>query len=134
MPRNSQRFLIVIAFLLIGLMVKAIPTIRLQAGIIIRESVIIARENYNLNADAPLVTSLIVIEGENIVIDFNHSVLQGSNDKVNPNEFYGVAIRIKKGSKNNYFFRQHKQVCSLNGVTLFTFPGGILLPFSRTPV
>ncbi len=100
MRRRSLRFFIVIPSLLIGLIGNTIPTVRLQAGMILRESVIIARANYNLNAGVSLFGSLIIIEGKNISIDFNHSILQGSNEKVNPNEFYGLAILIKKGSKN----------------------------------
>ena len=43
--------------------------------------------------------SVIIIEGNNITVDFNNSVLKGSNAKKNPDEFFGVAILIK-GGKN----------------------------------
>jgi parallel beta-helix repeat protein len=79
---------------------QAIPTVRLQAGMVIKESVIISRENYALNAKPSLTDALIIIEGKDIVVDFNQAVLQGSNDKTYPNEFYGLALLIKKGSRN----------------------------------
>ena len=100
MFRNFVKFFICSALLLVGFTAKAIPIIRLHAGMVIRESVLINREIYSLNANTSLSGSLIIIEGQNIVVDFNQSVLQGSNDKTNPDEFYGLAIHIKKGSKN----------------------------------
>ncbi len=42
---------------------------------------------------------VIIVEGNNITIDFNNSTLQGSNRKKNPDEFFGVAILIQN-SKN----------------------------------
>ena len=100
MLNNPLRFFLPVTFLLFDFTAIAIPTVRLQAGMVIRESVIISRENYSINAKTSLSAALIVIDGQNIVVDFNQSVLQGSNDKTNPNEFYGLAIQIKKGSKN----------------------------------
>ncbi len=67
---------------------------------VIKESVIVSSENYYLNAPKAITENLIQIEGNNIVIDFNHAVLQGSTDSKRPDAFYGLAIRIKKGSKN----------------------------------
>ncbi len=74
--------------------------IRLKPGMVIRESVTITRDTYNLNADPGLQNGVIEIEGKNIVIDFNQAVLQGSNERTRPDEFYGLAIRIRKGSQN----------------------------------
>ena len=65
---------------------KIISSTRFQSGI------------YNLNS--PVGNALIEIVGENITIDLNHTVLQGSNDVTRPDEFYGVAIHVKPGSKN----------------------------------
>jgi parallel beta-helix repeat protein len=76
------------------------PAIRLKPGLIISESVVISRENYTLNAKPALTETLIEIAGNNIVVDFNNAILQGSNDKNRPDEFFGLAIRIRKGSKN----------------------------------
>ena len=75
-------------------------TIDLKAGMIIKTSVTITPTIYYLNATADLKQSLLIIDGNNITVDFNHSVLQGSNDKTRPDEFYGLSLLIKKGSKN----------------------------------
>ena len=74
--------------------------IDLKAGMKITASVTINPLTYHLNGSATLSDPVIVIEGHDIVVDFNHSVLQGSNDKTQPDEFYGLSILIKKGSKN----------------------------------
>src|SRR4030095_954522 len=42
--------------------------------------------------------ALIIIEGNNITVDFNNAVLKGSNLKKNPDEFFGVAILIRSGN------------------------------------
>ena len=72
----------------------------LKAGMVIKSSVTIKQTRYFLNAPADLKTPLLIIEGNDITVDFNHAVLQGSNDKTRPDEFYGLSILIKKGSKN----------------------------------
>ncbi|MCW3088828.1 MAG: hypothetical protein JWQ78_2214, partial [Sediminibacterium sp.] len=89
-----------IVVLFCSLTAKGIPVVRLQPGMVIRESVIISRESYLLNAPAGLSDALITIEGKNIVVDFDQAILQGSNDKSRPDEMYGLALRIKKGSGN----------------------------------
>ncbi|MEO8713255.1 MAG: NosD domain-containing protein [Parafilimonas sp.] len=78
----------------------ASPLIRLKQGLIITSSVTISRENYYLNADTSLEIPLIIIQGKNITVDFNDCILQGSTNKKLPNEFYGLAVLIKKGSSN----------------------------------
>lgn len=100
MQRNSGKLWICLCFLFIGFISNASPTIRLQAGLIIKESVTISREHYALNAKANMGEALIIIDGKDIVVDFNQAVLQGSNDKTRPDEFYGLSLLIKKGSKN----------------------------------
>ncbi|NCI47010.1 right-handed parallel beta-helix repeat-containing protein [Sediminibacterium soli] len=74
--------------------------IRLQPGMVIRQSGRVVQDSYHLNADSSLRTALIEIEGQDIVIDFNNAVLQGSGDRWRPDAFYGLAVRIRKGSKN----------------------------------
>lgn len=63
----------------------------------ISTSLVKKKRTYKFNAPADLSTGLIVIEGNDIAIDFNGSILAGSNDKKLPNEFYGVGIFIKSG-------------------------------------
>lgn len=69
--------------------------VELQKGTIITSSAIIKKLTYRLNATDSLQDPLIRIEGNNITVDFNDCILQGSNDKQLPNEFYGLAVHIK---------------------------------------
>ncbi len=74
--------------------------IDLQKGMVITHSVSFLSKTYLLNADMDLSKPILVIEGSNITIDFKQAILKGSNDQKNPDKFYGLAILIKKGSKN----------------------------------
>ena len=49
---------------------------------------------------------VITIQGNNIILDFKGAILQGSNDKNSPDQYYGTAIQIKKG--NNITIRNLK--------------------------
>ena len=80
--------------------VSAAADTRLEAGMTIRQSIVVSRDAYMLNAGNSLDQTLIEIAGNDIVVDFNQAILQGSNDKNRPDEFYGLAIRIRKGSRN----------------------------------
>jgi parallel beta-helix repeat protein len=75
--------------------VAASPPVALQNGMLIKTSVQIRKNSYQLNGSDSLKKPVITIEGNNITVDFNNAVLQGSNDKTYPNEFYGLAILIK---------------------------------------
>ena len=75
-------------------------SVDLKAGMVIRTSVTINANRYLLNAAVNLEEPLLIIDGNDITVDFNHAVLQGSNDKSRPDEFYGLSILVKKGSKN----------------------------------
>ena len=70
------------------------PPVELKPGMIISSSVIIKPGTYHLNGTDSLTHSVILIQGNNITVDFNKAVLQGSNDKQLPNEFYGLAVLI----------------------------------------
>ena len=71
----------------------------LSKGMTISRSLKIKRAFYKIDAVVSLDQSVIVIEGDNITIDFNNSTLTGSNSKSKPDEFFGVAIMIRN-SKN----------------------------------
>lgn len=75
-------------------------TIDLVPGMVIRSSVTINQRSYPLAAAADISKPLLTIEGNNITVDFNQAILQGSGDKTRPDEFYGLAVLVKKGSKN----------------------------------
>ncbi len=72
-----------------------LPSVTLKKDMVIKTSMQIKRADYRLNGYDSLNKSLIIIEGNNITIDFNKAVLRGSNEKQFPNEFYGLAILIK---------------------------------------
>lgn len=67
----------------------------LAKGMVITKSVKIKKASYNLDAYDSLNKSAIVIEGNNIVVDFGNSVLNGNTKKLTPDQFIGVAIIIK---------------------------------------
>jgi len=75
-------------------------TLRLSNNTVIKSSITIAKDSYALNADTSLQKPMIIISGNNITVDFNGAVLQGSNNQDAPNRFYGVAVKVEKGSSN----------------------------------
>ena len=66
-------------------------------GMKITRSVKIKKQTYKLDAPAAMDNALIIVEGNNITVDFNNAVLKGSNQKKNPDEFFGVAVLIRSG-------------------------------------
>ncbi len=80
------------------------PEISLTSGLVIRQSCTIKTGLYRLNGavkdvftDKPTMSAaqpVLSVEGENLTIDFNNAQLQGSNDRTQPDEFYGLAIRV----------------------------------------
>jgi hypothetical protein len=70
----------------------------------ITRSVKIKKQTYKIDATRKMEEAAIVIEGNNIIVDFNNASLSGSNTSLpagrqgkNPDEFFGVAVWIKKG-------------------------------------
>jgi parallel beta-helix repeat protein len=95
--RNRVVFTCFIFFLLLkGSLYAQLP----QPGMRVQQSIRFQSGYYPINAANDLQQPLLTIAGENITVDFNDAVLQGSNDKTRPDEFYGLAVRIEKGSKN----------------------------------
>src|SRR5688572_2451369 len=66
---------------------KISKTVKIRAGI------------YKIDAPASMEDAVIIIEGNNLVVDFNNVTLKGSNTKTGPDEFYGVGVIIRN-SKN----------------------------------
>ena len=87
-------------FLLLFFPVLYANSVDLKAGMVIKTSVTVNPNTYYLNAPADPKQSLLIIDGNDITVDFNRAVIQGSNDKTRPDEFYGLAILVKRGSKN----------------------------------
>jgi hypothetical protein len=71
----------------------------LVKGMKIGASMKVKKNIYKIDASVNVDQPVIIIEGENITIDFNNAMLQGSNLKKQPDEFFGVAILIRN-SKN----------------------------------
>lgn len=88
-----------ILFILFLLPAVLCQEVSLKKGMLITRSVKIKKGVYHLNGTDSLKQPVIIIQGNNITIDFNGAELIGSNDKDWPNEFYGTGIIIK-GGKN----------------------------------
>ncbi|HVW13404.1 MAG TPA: right-handed parallel beta-helix repeat-containing protein [Mucilaginibacter sp.] len=71
----------------------------LYKGIVIRHSVKIKAKTYHFAGEDSLSTAPIIIEGDNIVVDFNGAVVEGSADFENPDKFKGTCV-IVRGGKN----------------------------------
>jgi parallel beta-helix repeat protein len=65
---------------------KITKTIKIKSGV------------YVLDASDSMDQPVIIIEGNNITVDFNNAVLKGSNKKTSPDEFFGVGIIIRNSS------------------------------------
>ncbi len=89
--------------ILSGLLILCTTTISaqeitLKAGLRITHSQKIKKGTYQLDAPADTSLSLILIEGNNLIIDFNQAELKGSNGKM-PDAFFGVALLIRNAKK-----------------------------------
>lgn len=71
------------------------PVVELKKGMIISSSIQVKKAVYSLNGTDSLNRPVITIKGNNITVDLNNALLQGSNDKQLPNQFYGLAILVE---------------------------------------
>jgi parallel beta-helix repeat protein len=71
----------------------------LAAGMKISKNTRIRKGIYKIDAPAKMEESVILIEGNNITIDFNNAELKGTNKTKRPDEFTGMAILVQN-SKN----------------------------------
>ncbi len=95
MIKRTLTFLV----LLIGLTKLGAQDMPLVAGMKITRPVKIKKRIYKLDAIKNNEKPVVLIEGDNIVVDFNNAELTGSNRVENPDEYFGVAILIRN-SKN----------------------------------
>jgi parallel beta-helix repeat protein len=72
-------------------------TLILQKGLVIKRSVKIKKANYDLDAYDSFNKSVVIIEGNNMVVDFGNAVLNGNTKHRLPDQFYGVAILVRNG-------------------------------------
>jgi parallel beta-helix repeat protein len=67
------------------------------AGMKISRSVVFKKATYAIDAPADTSKAVLLIEGNDITIDFNNALLKGSNKNRTPDEFFGIAIRVQNG-------------------------------------
>ncbi|MGZ3766630.1 MAG: right-handed parallel beta-helix repeat-containing protein [Mucilaginibacter sp.] len=76
---------------------QAQTSIKLRSGIVIKHSTTIKKHVYHFEGDDSLSVAPVIIEGDNITVDFNGAVIEGSSDAANPDKFKGTGIIIKSG-------------------------------------
>jgi len=69
----------------------------LHSGMTISKSITIRKDTFRIDAPDSFTTPVLLIEGNNITVDFNGAVLVGSNEKKEPDKFFGLAILVKTG-------------------------------------
>jgi parallel beta-helix repeat protein len=67
----------------------------LTKGMKITSSIKIKKRSYLFDGLDDLAKPVIIIEGKNIIIDFNNATLKGSNKKGEPDDFFGTGIIIR---------------------------------------
>ncbi len=77
--------------------VGAQERVRLHPGMVISQSVQVLPQVYQLPAAPGLDSSVIVVRGDDVTVDFGGATLQGSAPSVAPDLATGVAIRIDGG-------------------------------------
>jgi len=73
------------------------PTIELEPGLVITQSVRIAPKTYRIPASRSLDSAIIIIRGTNVFVDFAGATLDGASAGADPDTRSGVAIRIEGG-------------------------------------
>ena len=91
-----KRILPVLVVLLYSYSVGAQERI-LTTGMKINKTTKIKKGVYKIDAPAAITASVIIIEGQNITVDFQNAILTGSNSAKTPDAFSGVAILVRNG-------------------------------------
>ncbi len=73
-------------------------SVSLTTGMKIDKSAKVTKAVYNLRPSADMNEAAIVIEGNDIVIDFSNATINGSDNPSRPDEFTGVAILIRNSN------------------------------------
>src|SRR5262245_50568139 len=76
-------------------MISAQKTVDVSRGMKITSSVTFSQKEFSVDTYTSLDSSIILIEGENIVVDFSAAILHSSNDVTRPDQFSGTAILIR---------------------------------------
>jgi hypothetical protein len=88
-----KRILAVAAIVFCSVMVCAQEKV-VTAGMKISKTTRIKKGVYKIDAPDSLSKPVILIEGNNIIVDFNNAELKGSNKKNRPDDFLGIAVMI----------------------------------------
>lgn len=75
------------------------PGVLLRKGMVINKSIVVKKGVYSFGGSKDTTSGIINIKGDNIVIDFNGSVLDGSSNKTRPDNFVGIGVYIKGGKR-----------------------------------
>ena len=92
-----KRISAIAVLLFIGLVLCAQEKV-LTKGMKITKTTKVKRASYLLPS-ADLETPVIIVEGNNIIVDFNNALLAGSASSTEPDEFSGVAVLIRNSRK-----------------------------------
>ena len=108
------------AFLILILVLHELQAqeMSLKKGMVIKKSMKIRKTIYQLGSYDSLNTAVLVIEGNDIVIDFNNATLSGSTSML-PNKFRGVAVIVRNGKNitiRNLSVRGYKIALKATGV------------------
>ncbi|MCZ2459199.1 MAG: right-handed parallel beta-helix repeat-containing protein [Chitinophagales bacterium] len=68
---------------------------KIRSGMVVNYSIKIKKSVYRIDAKSDWDHPVILVEGNDITIDFNNATLAGSNSMKNADEFFGVAILIR---------------------------------------
>ena len=68
-------------------------------GIKISKNTVVKNKIYKIDGNNNLTEPVVLIEGNNITIDFKNATLKGSNALKNADEFFGVALLIQNSKK-----------------------------------
>ncbi|HEY1115856.1 MAG TPA: right-handed parallel beta-helix repeat-containing protein [Chitinophagaceae bacterium] len=118
--------ILTLLFLSFAFLTTGAQELALKSGLVIKRSAKVKRATYRLDAPAALSKSVIIIEGNNVVVDFNGAVLAGSNSKKAPDEFFGVAIHVRNGKNitlKNLIAKGYKVAIYATGVEGLTIEG-----------
>jgi parallel beta-helix repeat protein len=93
-----KRFLTLLVFLSVFLAAGS-QVRNIVAGMKITRSVRVSGAIFRVDAPVDTAGAVILIEGNDITVDFNNVELKGSNKAKNPDEFFGIAIRIQNSHR-----------------------------------
>src|SRR5687767_2599413 len=86
-------------FLLFSVFIANAQLVTPLKGMRITKTVKFRQGNFSLPAPSEPVKPVILIEGNNITVDFNNSTLIGNLKSQTPDQFAGIAILVRNSNK-----------------------------------